>query len=347
MPSSPAQTSSEVSAPSAPLASRASPSNSKKGGGRKRARVQEVTKDGTKRQTEEEYEDVGEESEPVWTSELDELLKKGLSLVPKLRSRTVYLPRDTTCQPHGRHALVGEYIRRQTGKLRTRSQIGSHLGILKKSKQYKDDKEFLSLCEGQTISSEAFASTDWDLVLGPDLHPESLAAKRDAYQAYLDGLIEKGAEQAKKTLESSNEPQKEKKTVPTPAPAEEEELRPKQKKRRRSPSSTAPRTTTQSFPSIPPRKLTVEPNKLTQISPLSDRSPSFPRPPSTPELSFEQSHHSTPPLSGSSTLLSMSSFQRQPAQPTAAYRSHAIFEHAKKLAAAAVEALTAEDGDEW
>ncbi|TNY19655.1 hypothetical protein DMC30DRAFT_399726 [Rhodotorula diobovata] len=54
-----------------------------------------------------------------------------MALLPKMGRRAIYL--ETDDESFGRNGLLGEYLRRQTGKIRNRTQIASHLAVMRKN----------------------------------------------------------------------------------------------------------------------------------------------------------------------------------------------------------------------
>ena len=73
----------------------------------------------------------------LWDAELDKVLRHGMTILPNMGRRTIWLEDDE--QSYGRNGLLGEYIRRQTGKVRNRTQVASHLAVLRKNNP--DDHE--------------------------------------------------------------------------------------------------------------------------------------------------------------------------------------------------------------
>ena len=77
----------------------------------------------------------------LWDAELDKVLRHGMTILPNMGRRTIWLEDDE--QSYGRNGLLGEYIRRQTGKVRNRTQVASHLAVLRKNNP--DDHECQSV----------------------------------------------------------------------------------------------------------------------------------------------------------------------------------------------------------
>lgn len=73
----------------------------------------------------------------LWDAQLDKVLRHGMTILPNMGRRTIWLEDDE--QSYGRNGLLGEYIRRQTGKVRNRTQVASHLAVLRKNNP--DDHE--------------------------------------------------------------------------------------------------------------------------------------------------------------------------------------------------------------
>lgn len=66
----------------------------------------------------------------VCYSRLIRPLLAGMALLPNMGRRTIWLEDDD--ESYGRNGLLGEYIRRQTGKIRNRTQVASHIAVLRK-----------------------------------------------------------------------------------------------------------------------------------------------------------------------------------------------------------------------
>ncbi|GAA5891853.1 hypothetical protein JCM6882_007383 [Rhodosporidiobolus microsporus] len=115
-----------------------------------------------------------QDGDNLWSDELDEALKKGLALIPYMGKRTIYFEGDD--ESYGRNGLLAEYLRRQTGKLRNRVQVASHCAVWKKNNKY--DAELLGLIRGHDVPFTELATIDYNALLGPDLHPETLALAR-------------------------------------------------------------------------------------------------------------------------------------------------------------------------
>ncbi|ORY54473.1 TEA/ATTS domain family-domain-containing protein [Leucosporidium creatinivorum] len=95
--------------------------------------------------------------------------KRTLKAIPNIGRRTVVIDGHSL----GRNGLVAEYILRRTGKSRSRSQIGSHIQILKKHNP--DDQDLLALFNQPAIEGNDPLSLDFEAILGPR-HPSTLAA---------------------------------------------------------------------------------------------------------------------------------------------------------------------------
>ncbi|GAA5851261.1 hypothetical protein JCM9279_007502 [Rhodotorula babjevae] len=112
----------------------------------------------------------------LWDHELDAVLCKALALLPAMGRRVVYL--ETNGESYGRNGLVGEYIRRQTGKYRSRIQVASHLVVL--LRHNADNARIKNLIVGHKVSPDALAAIKWSTLLGPDLFPETCSSAKAA-----------------------------------------------------------------------------------------------------------------------------------------------------------------------
>ncbi|GAA5904933.1 hypothetical protein JCM8208_007228 [Rhodotorula glutinis] len=126
-----------------------------------------------------EFEDDGKGTplkKPLWDTELDNVLYKGMRLLPKMGTRAVHL--ETDGQSFGRNGLLAEYVRRQTGKYRSRRQVTSHLVQLRLAAVGDQRFDDLQLFVGHDISRDAFAALNWSNLLGDDLYPETAPAAK-------------------------------------------------------------------------------------------------------------------------------------------------------------------------
>ena len=69
---------------------------------------------------------------------MDEVLKRGMKKIPKMGRRSNVLESDG--ETYGRVGLLGEYLRRQTGKIRNRTQCVSDpaLSLVKSLMEWLD-----------------------------------------------------------------------------------------------------------------------------------------------------------------------------------------------------------------
>ncbi|GAA5837902.1 hypothetical protein JCM3766R1_001513 [Sporobolomyces carnicolor] len=119
--------------------------------------------------------DAGEE---LWPASLDAVLRVGLGIVPAMGRRSVILESDN--QTYGRVGLLSEYLRRQTGMIRNRNKLSSHLGIQRRHASKNGDAELLELIDGRPLEYGLdLYKLDFDEILGPDLHPDTLAAAQE------------------------------------------------------------------------------------------------------------------------------------------------------------------------
>ncbi|GAA5982449.1 hypothetical protein JCM10908_006653 [Rhodotorula pacifica] len=124
----------------------------------------------------------------LWDEELDRVLRHGMTILPNMGRRTIWLEDDE--QSYGRNGLIGEYIRRQTGKVRNRTQVASHLAVLRKNNP--DDTELHTLVIGHDITPEEFTLINWSQLLGPDLHPQTRETAKqvnDAVKQHRDIVV--------------------------------------------------------------------------------------------------------------------------------------------------------------
>ncbi|GAA6003295.1 uncharacterized protein JCM10292_003840 [Rhodotorula paludigena] len=122
----------------------------------------------------------------LWDAEMDRVLFAGMALIPALGRRTVWLGDDS----YGRNGLLGEYLRRQTGKIRNRTQVASHLAVMRKNRP--NDQQLADLINGHPLAADALATTNWSELLGPDLHPTSVSiakAENDRVKRHRDEVV--------------------------------------------------------------------------------------------------------------------------------------------------------------
>ncbi|GAA5915149.1 hypothetical protein JCM8208_002151 [Rhodotorula glutinis] len=112
----------------------------------------------------------------LWNEELDAILIKGMALLPAMGRRAVSL--ETDGQSMGRNGLLSEYLRRQTGKYRNRTQISSHICTLVKNNP--GNTRLKQLYVGHKLSPSTFADTKWSALLGPDRFPHTYASAKAA-----------------------------------------------------------------------------------------------------------------------------------------------------------------------
>ncbi|GAA5866062.1 hypothetical protein JCM1840_003396 [Sporobolomyces johnsonii] len=190
----------------------AAPSSATSGRGtaRNKAKQEEDSRDEDSDELDSEEEDgratrsmrKDKDGEDLWTVEMDEVLRSGMAKIPMMGRRSVILESDG--QTYGRNGLLGEYLRRQTGKIRNRTQMASHLVLLRKRCGEDTERKslvllpafsfsvltlvlgstVLSLLDGHALpSSTPLQSLNFDQLLGPDLHPETFAAAAEVNNA--------------------------------------------------------------------------------------------------------------------------------------------------------------------
>lgn len=75
------------------------------------------------------------------------LILTALQIIPKLGRKKIMI----NGKPCGRNELIADYIRRNTGKVRSRKQVSSHIQVLKNMKKhdveckYKTQAPYLQL----------------------------------------------------------------------------------------------------------------------------------------------------------------------------------------------------------
>ncbi|KAG0294639.1 hypothetical protein BGZ96_000752 [Linnemannia gamsii] len=77
--------------------------------------------------------------EEVWPPEVENAFMKALEVLPKLGRRKVLV----NGKPCGRNELIADFIYQETGKVRDRKQVSSHIQVLKNTR--KNDPEFMKL----------------------------------------------------------------------------------------------------------------------------------------------------------------------------------------------------------
>ncbi|BGP27863.1 TEA domain family protein [Rhodotorula toruloides] len=105
----------------------------------------------------------------LWDAELDKVLYAGMALLPNMGRRTIWLEDDD--ESYGRNGLLGEYIRRRTGKIRNRTQVASHIAVLRKHNP--NDRKLADLIIGHDVAPEDLNTTHWAELLGEDRFPET------------------------------------------------------------------------------------------------------------------------------------------------------------------------------
>ncbi|GAA5911692.1 hypothetical protein JCM6882_006941 [Rhodosporidiobolus microsporus] len=102
---------------------------------------------------------------PLWPIEALQALERGLAIIPSLGKRRVRVGGERA----GRNGLLGEYIRRQTGRVYTRIQVGQLLKTLKRRATGNSSR--LSLVKGGAVPDySVLVDRDWSAFLGSDRH---------------------------------------------------------------------------------------------------------------------------------------------------------------------------------
>ncbi|GAA6034223.1 hypothetical protein JCM8097_003789 [Rhodosporidiobolus ruineniae] len=107
-----------------------------------------------------------------WTAEMDAALFKGFALIPNATS-TVYKHEGRFV---GRPALLAEFIRRQTGEVRSAGQVSRRMRSIRA--KVGGDERLLSLFHEEETRDPAILRRDWDAYLGPDLYPHAPKRKK-------------------------------------------------------------------------------------------------------------------------------------------------------------------------
>ncbi|KAL8292878.1 hypothetical protein RQP46_000572 [Phenoliferia psychrophenolica] len=93
----------------------------------------------------------GKDGQDVWPQDAEDAFHTALSIIPKLGRKKVMVHG----KPCGRNELIADYIRRKTGKIRTRKQVSSHIQVLKNMR--KHDVEFMNLVSEPLEGEDTFA----------------------------------------------------------------------------------------------------------------------------------------------------------------------------------------------
>ncbi|KAM0753722.1 hypothetical protein T439DRAFT_322614 [Meredithblackwellia eburnea MCA 4105] len=93
----------------------------------------------------------GKDGQDVWPADVEEAFHAALSIIPKLGRKKVMVHG----KPCGRNELIADYIRRKTGKMRSRKQVSSHIQVLKNMR--KHDAEFMNLVSEPLEGEDTFA----------------------------------------------------------------------------------------------------------------------------------------------------------------------------------------------
>ncbi|KAM0749100.1 TEA-domain-containing protein [Meredithblackwellia eburnea MCA 4105] len=93
----------------------------------------------------------GKDGQDVWPEDVEEAFHTALGIIPKLGRKKVMVHG----KPCGRNELIADYIRRKTGKVRSRKQVSSHIQVLKNMR--KHDAEFMNLVSEPLDGEDTFA----------------------------------------------------------------------------------------------------------------------------------------------------------------------------------------------
>ncbi|GJN88322.1 hypothetical protein Rhopal_001287-T1 [Rhodotorula paludigena] len=146
----------------------------------------------------------------VWFTKVHEAFVRAIQLLPNL-GKTRYSVRGVSMQ---RNDMICEYIRRQTGHLRSATQVTNYLSQLRRDRNTDQN------LQGHVVSQKELVGTNWDELLGPDrfphvkllrpplLRPQSSAQKqsapkREAESPIFDPLAAHGPKRIKVEQHSS------------------------------------------------------------------------------------------------------------------------------------------------
>ncbi|GAA5839730.1 hypothetical protein JCM11251_002575 [Rhodosporidiobolus azoricus] len=110
----------------------------------------------------------------VWSDQVSDALKTGLTKFPYLgRGKSRF---SAFGQKLGRAAILSEFVRRQTGQVRSVEQINCRLHALKNA----HDGALQRSISGSKIDKSFLRSHNWEAELGPDLFPPTITSPNDA-----------------------------------------------------------------------------------------------------------------------------------------------------------------------
>ncbi|KAI7883957.1 TEA-domain-containing protein [Lichtheimia hyalospora FSU 10163] len=89
-----------------------------------------------------------EKEEQVWPPDVEAAFIEALESIPKLGRRKILV----NGKPCGRNELISDYIKRKTGKIRTRKQVSSHIQVLKNTR--KGEPQFMRLLTDAPADTE-------------------------------------------------------------------------------------------------------------------------------------------------------------------------------------------------
>ncbi|BGP14168.1 hypothetical protein JCM10213_002467 [Rhodosporidiobolus nylandii] len=100
-----------------------------------------------------------------WSKGMEKALRVGCSKIPNFGSHKVSFKGESI----GRIRLLAEYVRRQTGEVRSKLQVRGKLANLKKGATGEAKKRL----RGEMVAFASLAGRDWDTFLGLDLFPHT------------------------------------------------------------------------------------------------------------------------------------------------------------------------------
>ncbi|GAA5854799.1 hypothetical protein JCM9279_000950 [Rhodotorula babjevae] len=101
----------------------------------------------------------------TWLPELHHIFLRAIRIVPDLHGAIYSIGNEHL----NRHGMIAEYIRRQTGQVRTSVQVRSHVNDTRRKHTTNDGLQ--QALTGHDVPQIELDKMDWDALLGPDLYP--------------------------------------------------------------------------------------------------------------------------------------------------------------------------------